>query len=63
MSATATPEHHERIAPVLGYKLTDRLMLDAQCTFGVQAHDAGGVVPFDRRTVAIMPVLGLTVNY
>lgn len=52
-----------RVAPMLGYKLSDRLMLDAQCTFGFQTHDAGGLVPFDRRTVAIMPVLGVTVNY
>ena len=52
-----------RVAPMLGYKLTDRLMLDAKCTFGIQTHDAGGVVPFDRRTMAIIPVLGLTVNY
>tara|TARA_B100000787_G_scaffold166451_1_gene151716 strand:- start:87 stop:1493 length:1407 start_codon:yes stop_codon:yes gene_type:complete len=52
-----------RATPSIGYKLSEKLMVNALCTVGIQSHGDNSFTNLKSNSLTIMPALGLRFNY
>ena len=52
-----------RATPSLGYKLSEKLMVNALCTIGIQSHGDNSFTNLKENSLTIMPAVGVSLNY
>lgn len=52
-----------RATPSVGYKLSEKLMLNALCTLGIQSHGDNSFTNLKTNSLTIMPAIGVRLNY
>ena len=52
-----------RATPSVGYKLSEKLMVNALCTVGIQSHGDNSFTNLMSNSLTIMPAIGLRFNY
>ena len=52
-----------RATPFIGYKLSEKLMVNALCTIGIQSHGDNSFTNLKENSLTIMPAVGVSLNY
>ena len=52
-----------RFAPSVGFKLNDKVLLDASCNIGIQRHGTSPINQLRSNSLALLPSVGLSFNY